>query len=221
MIGLILSTQSLGKQLSPEDFSAPRTLSTNKHKLNQRDCLMASKFLWKLFSISTIAGVFVLMEISSSVSHATNAQATFEQSLTSETISCGVGSPLPLESPQKEVLVASTKASSLATNSSRASEEFDFNFSYAESDAAVSLFGCDCPACINALRQLKSQGYSSQRMTSPGTTINNKISSVPSAQINDPVQGHCWVNLQERATPEKIQTVLATLDNKEKSKKIK
>jgi hypothetical protein len=28
-------------------------------------------------------------------------------------------------------------------------------FSEAESDAAVALFGCDCPACMNSLRQLR------------------------------------------------------------------
>lgn len=28
-------------------------------------------------------------------------------------------------------------------------------FSVAESDAAVALFGCDCPACMNSLRQLR------------------------------------------------------------------
>lgn len=29
-------------------------------------------------------------------------------------------------------------------------------FTKAESDAAVALYGCDCPRCINALRQLRS-----------------------------------------------------------------
>jgi hypothetical protein len=28
-------------------------------------------------------------------------------------------------------------------------------FTDAESDASVALFGCDCPACINALRQMR------------------------------------------------------------------
>jgi hypothetical protein len=30
-------------------------------------------------------------------------------------------------------------------------------FSDKESDAAIALFGCDCPACINALRSLQLQ----------------------------------------------------------------
>lgn len=44
------------------------------------------------------------------------------------------------------------------------------DFTTAESDAAVLLFGCDCPPCLNALYQLRN----------------------PS--IVDSVQGHCWNN---------------------------
>ncbi|MBD2021845.1 hypothetical protein H6F43_16820 [Leptolyngbya sp. FACHB-36] len=33
-------------------------------------------------------------------------------------------------------------------------------FTDEESDAAAALFGCDCPACLNALRQLRSLGNS-------------------------------------------------------------
>jgi hypothetical protein len=29
------------------------------------------------------------------------------------------------------------------------------NFTEAESDGAIALFGCDCPACIRSLRQLR------------------------------------------------------------------
>ena len=31
------------------------------------------------------------------------------------------------------------------------------NFTIEESDAAVALFGCDCPRCLNSLRQLRGQ----------------------------------------------------------------
>ena len=31
-----------------------------------------------------------------------------------------------------------------------------YEFTEAESDAAIALYGCDCPVCINALRQLQS-----------------------------------------------------------------
>lgn len=31
----------------------------------------------------------------------------------------------------------------------------ELEFTDEESDASVSLFGCDCPACLNALRQIR------------------------------------------------------------------
>ncbi|GAA6622246.1 hypothetical protein [Scytonema sp. NUACC26] len=31
----------------------------------------------------------------------------------------------------------------------------EFNFTEEESDTAVAMFGCDCPACINAVRQMR------------------------------------------------------------------
>ncbi len=35
-----------------------------------------------------------------------------------------------------------------------------FEFSNDESNAAIALFGCDCPACINALRSLRTMPVS-------------------------------------------------------------
>lgn len=46
------------------------------------------------------------------------------------------------------------------------------DFSAAESDAAVTLFGCNCPACIGALRQLQTR------------------------------EGHCWGALQTNSPEE-------------------
>lgn len=66
------------------------------------------------------------------------------------------------------------------------------DFTIAESDAAVELFGCDCMACINALRQLRSQSLE-QLVAS-----NN--------------QGHCWTSLQRRVSPQDVQNVLETLE---------
>lgn len=62
------------------------------------------------------------------------------------------------------------------------------DFSEAESDAAVTLFGCDCPACINTLRQVRTQ------------------------PLQQGGQGHCWASLQQRVSPEEMQKVLETLD---------
>jgi hypothetical protein len=66
----------------------------------------------------------------------------------------------------------------------------ELDFTTAESDAAVTLFGCDCPACLGALRQLRN----------------------PSLENG---QGHCWTRLQERVSPEEVQEVLQTLEEDE------
>jgi hypothetical protein len=65
------------------------------------------------------------------------------------------------------------------------------DFSNAESDAAAALFNCDCPACINALRQLRSQPLTNQS------------------------QGHCWANLQEQISTQQLKEVLQTLEKEE------
>ena len=65
------------------------------------------------------------------------------------------------------------------------------DFSDAESGAAAALFNCDCPACINALRQLRSQPLTNQR------------------------QGHCWANLQEQISTQQLKEVLQTLEKEE------
>lgn len=62
------------------------------------------------------------------------------------------------------------------------------NFSAAESDAAVTLFGCDCLPCINALRLLRSN-----------ISGNNS-------------QGHCWASLERRVSPQKLREVLQQLE---------
>lgn len=107
------------------------------------------------------------------------------------------------------------------------------DFSEAESDAAVTLFGCDCPACINTLRQLRNQpleqlvlrtqsatqGLSNQPQRNPNKSLLLVNENHPSAQINasHSTQGHCWENLQRRATLEDVQNILQTLEAEEQS----
>ncbi len=58
----------------------------------------------------------------------------------------------------KSSQVASTKTNSrlIAKAQAEAKNPDAFvNFSEEESDGAVALFGCDCPACIRSLRQLR------------------------------------------------------------------
>jgi hypothetical protein len=66
------------------------------------------------------------------------------------------------------------------------------DFSEAESDAAAVLFGCDCPNCMNALRQLRNQ---------------------PLRNNNE--NGHCWTSLQRRVSPQRMQEVLQNLEMRE------
>jgi hypothetical protein len=81
-------------------------------------------------------------------------------------------------------------------------EEPLMDFSTAESDAAVALFGCDCPPCINALRQVRSQ-LSSQVLLSSSQIL-------PSNS-----QGHCWKALQLHTSPQEVQDILQNLATEE------
>lgn len=58
----------------------------------------------------------------------------------SETMVAEVGIPIPVEGPTEAVL-----------------ELPMLEFTIEESDTAVAMFGCDCPACLNSLRQLRNQ----------------------------------------------------------------
>jgi hypothetical protein len=64
--------------------------------------------------------------------------------------------------------VASSSGRTTATSSSSSVVEFtapqaqqdpnepgEFKFTEEESDAAVAMFGCDCPSCLNAVRQMR------------------------------------------------------------------
>jgi hypothetical protein len=67
----------------------------------------------------------------------------------------------------------------------------DADFTEAESDAAVTLFGCDCSSCMAALRQLRVQASLSSG------------------------QGHCWTTMQQRVSPEEARSVLQSLEAEE------
>ncbi|MHC5611327.1 MAG: hypothetical protein ACYTXA_09980 [Nostoc sp.] len=51
----------------------------------------------------------------------------------------------------------STRSSTIVTSVSNQNVA-TLNFTDAESDRAIQLFGCDCPLCINSLRQLRGTG---------------------------------------------------------------
>lgn len=81
----------------------------------------------------------------------------------------------------------------LASAGSTSDEAGILDFTEAESDAAVELFGCDCPSCLQALQQLRRPSL---------------ISSVNG-------NGHCWTSLQQNASPQRVQEVLQNLESQE------
>lgn len=103
-----------------------------------------------------------------------------------------VATEVPAESIEASCAPVEAKAHSVRlTHTKNLSDSFvlqtpNADFSAAESDAAVTLFGCDCPACIGALRQLQTQAFSSE--------------------------GHCWGALQANVSPEEVRQVLQTLE---------
>jgi hypothetical protein len=83
----------------------------------------------------------------------------------------------------------------IASSAGTLGNDFDPKFSEAESDAAVALFGCDCPACLRSLKQLQRQ------------SLTQKVSGKSSSQ------GHCWTALQRKVSPQDIKEVLKTLES--------
>jgi hypothetical protein len=226
---------------------------------------MNQKLLLSLIAVPTLAGSMLAMlfvHLASAAEGASAQQAHVARqanALISEPASCSFPTqpeadvPLSLQSvPHNGTLVASAAIEIPVEMPPEAPLEYPvLDFSAAESDAAVALFGCDCPACINALRQLRRQPPAPMVMTSrrltpdrpaispsgpfatggqlvasrhivPGNQIpGSQLASTPPAapiaeqDVSNPVQGHCWVNLQRRSTPEDIQNVLQTLEAEE------
>ncbi|MDZ7960683.1 MAG: hypothetical protein RMY34_22845 [Aulosira sp. DedQUE10] len=51
--------------------------------------------------------------------------------------------------------VAAKSTQVVASNQSTTGDAANLGFSEEESNAAITLFGCDCPACVSALRNLR------------------------------------------------------------------
>ncbi len=97
-------------------------------------------------------------------------------------------------SSNRQSSILSNRGILIASSAGSASDDSGTDFSEAESDAAVTLFGCDCPACIRSLKQL-------QRQSSTQKILGNSS------------QGHCWTALQRRVSPQVIKEVLKTLES--------
>ncbi|QKQ75430.1 hypothetical protein [Nostoc sp. TCL240-02] len=61
------------------------------------------------------------------------------------------------DSERKKPYTSSARSSTIVTSISNQNVAM-LNFTDEESDAAIRVFGCDCPLCINSLRQLQGTG---------------------------------------------------------------
>jgi hypothetical protein len=61
------------------------------------------------------------------------------------------------ETKRNQLALATPAAKVSTSQSSYDGKITELNFTEEESDAAIKLFGCDCPYCMNALRALRGQ----------------------------------------------------------------
>lgn len=99
--------------------------------------------------------------------------------------------PMP---SNRQSSILSNRGILIASSAGSARNDSGTDFSEAESDAAVALFGCDCPACIRSLKQLQRQ------------SLTQKV-------LGNSSQGHCWTALQKRASPQVVKEVLKNLES--------
>jgi hypothetical protein len=149
---------------------------------------MNHKILLSLLAIPALTGSMLTTLLSATMAHASEtinpvAQASCDRPTPSNFRSSG------LEQNSRTVLIASSAGI--------AGDDSVLEFSEAESDAAVKLFGCDCSACLRSLKQLQSQSLTQKVVGSP--------------------QGHCWSSLQKRNSPQVVQQVLKNLGRSKKS----
>lgn len=144
---------------------------------------MNHKLVLVLTAISTLTGSMLMLLLMEKVSYATETSPA--ANLSGQAI-CS----LPVE--------PSTSGNTTIAAIPPATPTDDYpmmDFTIEESDAAVALFGCDCPPCINALRQLRTQAFN--QSFSQALLSNN--------------QGHCWNALQRRS-PQETQNMLQILE---------
>lgn len=139
---------------------------------------MNHRILLSLVALPTLASSMLAMMLLSGKVLATEAIGTKLQA----NVSCDA----PTIPKQPTSLLHRTNRGILVASSTP-----NLDFSDAESDAAVTLFGCDCSSCINALRQLRTQ------------------------TLLDKSKGHCWSSLELRKSPQEVQQVLDTLEAQE------
>lgn len=152
---------------------------------------MNQKILLRLLAIPTVVGAMLMpCLIAATAAQATESSKAGIQDVTTQA-SCDAPAPSTLHTSRfkqgRNLLVASAGKIS--------GDDFATDFSEAESDAAVQLFGCDCPGCIRSLRQLQQNQSLRQQVLGGGGS-----------------QGHCLANLQKRVSPQVVKDVLKTLE---------
>jgi hypothetical protein len=147
---------------------------------------MNDRILLSLVTLPTLAGSILTMTLLASQVSATETKPINDSA--TPPVSCDLTIPSRLES---SLIHRLNKGVLLASSTNIVDEYPMLDFSDAESDAAVTLFGCDCSSCINALRQLRAQ------------------------PLLNTGQGHCWSSLQQQISPQDIQQVLKTLEAEE------
>ena len=148
---------------------------------------MNHRMILNLVAIPTLAGSMLTIVLMAGVASAAEALVKLSVAIAPTLVQASCD--LPATSALELSLMGQINRRVLVASSTEIPGEFPIlDFSAAESDASVTLFGCDCSSCIRALRQLRYQ-----------SGLNNG-------------QGHCWSSLQERVSQQEIKKVLQTLD---------
>lgn len=154
--------------------------------LTQGACPMNLRFMLSLITVPTLVGPWLTLGLMAERASAVGISHTTP--LLSSQAACALPPERRLDSASPWQRHSGTMVASAGT---RTDDTSNLNFSEAESDAAAVLFGCDCSACIQALRQLRTQSF-----------MNNG-------------KGHCWTSMQRRVSPQTMQDVLQDLEKRE------
>jgi len=142
---------------------------------------MNHQMLLKLMAFPTLASSLLAMLLMTSAGFAAESKSLVSASCDAPIDSKLQSSKIPHLNLSRGILVASLDT------------ELELDFTAAESDAAVALFGCDCPSCLNALEVVRRSGP------------------------QDGSKGHCFATMQERVSPSEVRSVLDILEASEKN----
>ncbi|NJR37855.1 MAG: hypothetical protein HC781_02200 [Leptolyngbyaceae cyanobacterium CSU_1_4] len=148
---------------------------------------MNHRFLLSLVAIPTLASSVLMMVLMTGLASAS--ESVLARNSASGQASCDISIESQLKSSKLSLHQANVKL--MASSAGIPIDVPPADFTTAESDAAVTLFGCDCSSCIGALRQVRNPSF-----------LNGG-------------RGHCWTALQQRVSPEELQSVLQTLEAEE------